>query len=213
MQESLIVLSTCALTQPCVSEVIRLLDGRGCATRIYDADGTGGRALEAEIRSGETAAVLDLSLAELAAELTGSPGGAGPDRLTAAAIRGVPQVIALGTLDCIREQPSPGTRPTATFAGVRYARTTPEENDQLGRDIAHKASAARGPTVVLVPWRGLSALDVHGGPFWWPEADAALVQSLKNWISPHVRVRELDLHVNDPAFAAAAVAALDDIIR
>src|SRR5437763_634856 len=67
---------------------------------------------------------------------------------------------------------------------------------------------ARGPTTVLIPRRGLSALDAAGGPFWWPEADAALAQSLSNWVSPHVRVRELDLHVNDPAFAAAAVAAL-----
>jgi uncharacterized protein (UPF0261 family) len=122
-------------------------------------------------------------------------------------------VIVLGALDAIRAHQTTRDRRTATFAGVRYARTVPEENDQLGREIAHKASAARGPTAVLVSRRGLSALDVDGGPFWWPEADAALVQSLKNWISPHVRLQELDLHVNDPAFAAAAVAALADISR
>jgi uncharacterized protein (UPF0261 family) len=178
--------------------------------RIYIADGAGGRALEADVGAGHVAAVLDLSLAELASELTGASGGAGPDRLTAAALRGVPQVMAVGALDAVparrdREQ-SEGR--TASFEGRYYVRTTPEENDRLGREIAHKASAASGPTTVLISRRGLSALDVDGGPFWWPEADAALVQSIYNWISPHVRVQELDMHINDPAFAAAAVDAL-----
>jgi uncharacterized protein (UPF0261 family) len=103
------------------------------------------------------------------------------------------------------------SRLLATFAGVEYLRTTPAENDRLGREVAHKASAARGPTVIVLPRAGLSALDVEGGPFWWPEADAALVQSLANWISPHVRVHELDLHVNDPAFAATVVGVFDGL--
>jgi uncharacterized protein (UPF0261 family) len=60
----------------------------------------------------------------------------------------------------------------------------------------------------LVPLRGVSAIDAEGQPFWWPEADAALFQSLRNWISPHVRLVELDLHINDPAFAHAAASAL-----
>ena len=60
----------------------------------------------------------------------------------------------------------------------------------------------------LVPLRGLSALDVRGQPFWWPEADAALFQSLRNWMSPQVELIELDLHINDPAFAEAAAGAL-----
>ena len=89
-------------------------------------------------------------------------------------------------------------------------RTTPDENDQLGKEIAHKASAAEGPTAVLVPLRGVSAIDREGQPFWWPEADAALFQSLRNWMSPHVQLVELDLHINDPAFARAAA---DTLLR
>jgi hypothetical protein len=30
-----------------------------------------------------------------------------------------------------------------------------------------------------------------------------LFQSLRQWMSPHVELLELDLHVNDPRFAAA----------
>jgi len=87
---------------------------------------------------------------------------------------------------------------------VTLMRTTPEENDRLGKEIAEKGSAARGPTCILVPLRGVSAIDAEGKPFCWPEADAALFQSLRNWISPRVELIELDMHINDPAFAEAA---------
>jgi len=137
---------------------------------------------------------------------------AGPDRLTAAALRGIPQVISLGALDMVNFGP-PETVPEKLRSRrfyqhnptVTLMRTTPDENDRLGKEIAHKASAARSPTAVLVPLRGVSAIDIEGGPFWWPEADQALFQSLRNWMSPEVQLVELDLHINDPQFAQAAV--------
>src|SRR5438045_2863028 len=74
----------------------------------------------------------------------------------------------------------------AVFGGVTYHRTRPDQADRLGQQIAFKASAARGPTAVLLPRGGLSALDVPGGPFWLPEADAALFESLRHWAGPQV---------------------------
>jgi len=96
---------------------------------------------------------------------------------------------------------------------VTLMRTTPEENDRLGKEIAEKASAAQGPTAVLVPLRGVSAIDAEGKPFWWPEADAALFQSLRNWMSPSVELIELDLHINDPAFAETASSKLLTMVQ
>ena len=74
----------------------------------------------------------------------------GRDRLTAAGLRGVPQVISLGALDMVNFGP-PETVPEK-FKGRRFyqhnptvtlMRTTPEENDRLGKEIAQKASAAK----------------------------------------------------------------------
>jgi uncharacterized protein (UPF0261 family) len=87
-------------------------------------------------------------------------------------------------------------------------RTTPEELDQIGKEIAEKASAAAGPTRILVPLKGVSAIDKEGQPFWWPEADAALSQSLRNWVHPANLLVEHDLHINDPQFAGAAAGEL-----
>ncbi|HKB37484.1 MAG TPA: Tm-1-like ATP-binding domain-containing protein, partial [Gemmataceae bacterium] len=161
-----------------------------------------------------------ITTTELADELVGGVLTAGKDRLTAAGLAGVPQVISLGALDMVNFGP-PDTVP-GRFQGRRFyqhnptvtlMRTTPEENDKLGKEIAEKASAARGPTAVLVPLRGVSAIDKEGGPFWWPEADAALLQSIRNWISPSVELIELDLHINDPAFAEVAAQTLLRFVR
>jgi uncharacterized protein (UPF0261 family) len=208
------------VTTPCVDAARVRVERAGYETLVFHATGTGGLTMETFIAEGQIAGVLDLTTTELADELAGGVLSAGRDRLTAAALRGVPQVISLGALDMVNFG-SPDSVPEkyrgrlfhAHNSSVTLMRTTPEENDQLGKEIAHKASAARGPTAVLVPLRGVSALDREGGPFWNPKADAALFQSLRNWMSPDVELVELDMHINDPAFAEAAAEKLLGFLR
>src|SRR5262249_33246209 len=80
-------------------------------------------------------------------------------------------------------------------------------------EIAEKASAARGPTAVLFPKGGVSAIDAPGKPFWWPEADQALFASLRLWMGPQVELIERAEHINDPAFAEAAASKLLQLIE
>jgi uncharacterized protein (UPF0261 family) len=207
------------VTTPCVEAARRGMEEAGYEVLVFHATGTGGLTMESFITDGMIRGVLDLTTTELADELVGGILTAGRDRLTAAGLRGVPQVISLGALDMVNFGP-PETVPEKFRARrfyqhnptVTLMRTTPEENDELGKEIAHKASAARGPTTVLVSLRGVSALDAEGKPFWWPAADAALFQSLRNWMSPHVKRIELDLHINDPAFAEMAVQTLREMM-
>jgi uncharacterized protein (UPF0261 family) len=98
-------------------------------------------------------------------------------------------------------------------ASVTLMRTNPEENDRLGKEIAEKACASRGPTVIMLPLRGVSAIDKEDGPFWWPEADEALFQSIRNWVYSDVPVIELDLHINDSAFGDEAAKTLLRLMR
>jgi uncharacterized protein (UPF0261 family) len=208
------------VTTPCVETARRETERAGFEVLVFHATGTGGMTLESFLADGLLAGVLDITTTELADELVGGILSAGRDRLTAAGLRGVPQVISVGALDMVNFGP-PETVPEKFRARrfyqhnptVTLMRTTPEENDALGKEIAHKASAARGPTAVLVPLRGVSALDAEGKAFWWPEADSALFQSLRNWMSPHVRLIELDLHINDPAFGETAARTLLEMMR
>lgn len=211
----IIVASMFGVTTPCVEQARRLLDAAGYEVVVFHATGIGGRTMESLIRDGVVAGVLDITTTELADELVGGILSAGRDRLTAAALKGIPQVISVGALDMVNFGPL-NTVPEK-FAQRRFhvhnpmvtlMRTTPEENDELGKEIAHKACASRGPTAVLLPKGGISAIDKIGGPFWWPEADQALFQSLHNWSSTSLKIQESEAHINDPEFAQLAAETL-----
>ena len=214
-EKPLVTATMFGVTTPCVEASRRIIEENGFEVLVFHATGSGGMTMESFIADGIIAGVLDITTTELADELVGGVLSAGRDRLTAAGLRGVPQVISLGALDMVNFGP-PETVPEK-FRDRRFyqhnptvtlMRTTPGENDRLGKEIAEKASAARGPTAILVPLRGVSAIDREGQPFYWPEADVALFQSLRHWLSPNVRLIELDMHINDPAFAKTAAETL-----
>ncbi|MBY0232189.1 MAG: Tm-1-like ATP-binding domain-containing protein, partial [Gemmataceae bacterium] len=215
-----LVASMFGVTTPCVQAARAELEAAGYEVLVFHATGTGGQTLEGLVEDGTAAGVLDATTTELADELVGGVLSAGPDRLTAAGRKGVPQVVGLGALDMVNFGPME-TVP-ARFAGRRFhkhnpsvtlMRTTPEENAALGREIARKLSAAVGPVSLFVPLRGVSALDREGGAFWWPEADAALFAALREGCGANVRLVERDAHVNDAAFAGAMAKALLAMLR
>ena len=92
-------------------------------------------------------------------------------------------------------------------------RTTKEENAELGRRIARKLSAAKGPTALFVPLGGVSMIDAEGQPFHDPEADAALFEELREVGDARGAAWSSTLHINDPEFAHAMVAKLDEYMK
>ncbi len=94
-------------------------------------------------------------------------------------------------------------------------RTTPEENRAIGEFIATKLNAMRGPVRFLIPEGGVSAIDKPGQPFHDPEADRTLFATIEQHFrgSGDKKLIRLPLHINDPAFADALVAAWREIAR
>lgn len=211
----LIVASMFGNTTACVTEARRILEEAGYEVLVFAATGNGGRAMEALIESGMVAGVLDVTTTEWADELCGGVLNAGPERLDAAAKAGVPAVVAPGCLDMVNFG-EPQTVP-AKYAGrtfyqhnpqVTLMRTTPEECAELGRIIAGKVNGYTAPVTVLIPRKGISVISAEGGAFYSAEADEALFSSLKSGLNPSVPVAELEVGINDPAFAAACARAL-----
>lgn len=124
----------------------RLWAARAAVRRYVDD-----RTLEADVRNGCVGLTIEMELTDVAADA---------ERLTSAALAGVPMVIAPAALP-----------------------PDPRAADRLGRDVALRASASRGPVTVLL------------GPALPPEFG----QSLRNWAGPGVTVRA----VTDLAAAAA----------
>ena len=95
----------------------------------------------------------------------------------------------------------------------RYADADdPDENARIGASIAQKLSAAKGPVAILLPGRGVSAIDKEGQPFYDPAARRALHDAIRTGVHG-IEVEELDLHINDSAFADAAARKLLELMK
>ena len=87
-------------------------------------------------------------------------------------------------------------------------RTNAAECAKLGRILAEKANAYRGPVTVLVPQKAISIISAEGKPFYDAEADAALFDAIKQHMRPGIPLIEMDCEVNAPEFAAACAKSL-----
>ncbi len=207
------------VTTPCVEHARHALEAAGYEVLVFHATGSGGAAMEQLIETGIFAGVLDITTTELADELVGGVLSAGPDRLTAAGRKGIPQVVSVGALDMVNFH-APDTVPSRFRSRQLYRhnptvtlmRTTVDENAQLGVEIGRKVAEAQGNVVVLLPKRGVSAYDIEGGVFNDPAARAALFESL-NRSAGHAVVEEHDMHINDRAFAVLAANWLIDLMQ
>ena len=207
------------VTTPCVTVARERLEALGYEVLVFHATGSGGRAMEALIRSGSIDGVLDVTTTELADEIGGGVLSAGPDRLEAAGVAGIPQVVSVGALDMINFGPLetvPERYRDRTLhvhnAGVTLMRTTPDENAELGALIARKVNRATGPVSVFIPTGGVSMIDAPGQPFHDPAADRTLLEALRGGLGPDVECVEMPVNINDPSFGLAMADRLHELM-
>jgi uncharacterized protein (UPF0261 family) len=218
-EKPLVAATMFGVTTPCVTRARERLEEFGYEVLVFHATGAGGQSMEALVRGGFLAGVLDATTTELADELVGGVLSAGPDRLEAAGAAGIPQVVSLGALDMVNFGPRETVPPQFEERNlyvhnptVTLMRTTPEECAELGAQIGRKLSAARGPTALFVPLGGISMIAVPGQPFHDAAADEALLSSLRENLDG-VETHELETDINDDAFATAMADRLDELIR
>lgn len=207
------------VTTPCIKTAKAYLEEQGYEVLVFHATGTGGRTMETLINAGFIKGVLDITTTEWCDELFGGVLNAGSHRLEAAGACGVPQVVSVGALDMVNFGPLDtvpeqyrGRNLYKHNPTVTLMRTTKEENIRLGEVVAEKLNAAKSPTALMLPLRGVSAIDGEGQPFNDPEADKALFDTLRANIGSNVELIELDSNVNDDAFALAAAKKLLELM-
>lgn len=209
------------VTTPAIMQIRNQIE-RDHECFVFHATGTGGQCLEKLIDSGYLASVIDFTTTEVADFLFGGILPCTDDRFGAIVRTGIPCVASVGAVDMVNFGPRgsvPSKYERRKFhvhnPAVTLMRTTPEENHQIGAWIVERINRMTGPTVFLLPMRGVSALDAEGQPFYDADADAALFAAVRNtWrAAPNRTLIEVEAHINDVAFAEAAVAAFRQVTR
>ena len=218
-----IAMTTAGVTTQCAMRARDILESRGYEVIAFHCNGVGAKAMEELVAEGRIAGVLDISPHDITDRLFGGIFPAAPDRMDATCRRGIPQVVVPGTTDFI------------LFAGVEsvppemlkrqhvlhnpihtHVRATYDEMRTVGRFVAERLARSTGPARVLIPGRGFTALNVAGGPMYNPSADAGFLAGLTEELARcgalTVAVEELDLHINDPRFAAALAERIDTLV-
>jgi uncharacterized protein (UPF0261 family) len=215
-----VAMTTFGSTTAAANHAIELLREHSLEILTFHAQGTGGRAAEAFMLEGQVQSSFDLTTTEVADELVGGMCSAGPDRLDAAAIAGLPQVVLPGAVDMVNFG-APNSVPPR-FAGRQFLahtpyatlmRTTPNENEEIARFIARKLNKATAPAAFVLPTRGFSAYDASGAAFFDPEADGAFREALRASLDSAIPLIEIDAHINERRCMEVAVATFMDLIR
>lgn len=216
----LIAVTSFRFAETCSQSVIRRLEQLGYKVIPFHAQGVGEDAMENLLGQGLFQGVIDLVPAGLSEQLFGGNRAARPDRLEAAGVAGIPQVVAPSGFDMIscgpleRRDTSDQLWTTRGIAKRQIsvpdqfrveARTSSEEVAEIGCRVAAKLNRAKAPACVTIPTRGWSSLSVEGGDLHSPESDAVLAPVLRGKLRDDISVVEVDAELNSEKFASVLV--------
>ena len=192
------------------------LEERGFEVAVFHATGMGGRAFEGLAAEGAFAAVMDFAPQEVSNHLFGSGITAGPDRMTNAGAKGIPQLVAPGCYDLVDfvgwQAPPERLKDRPTHAHNRLltsAMLDADERREVARAICDKLSGAKGPVEFLLPVQGCNEWDREGADLHDAEGLAAFCAEMQSACPGNVNLRQLDCHINDSEFSAAALEVFD----
>jgi uncharacterized protein (UPF0261 family) len=212
-----------SLGKSCLSYMVDLkpaLEQRGFEVAVFHTTGMGGRAFEALAEQGKFAAVLDLSLQELANQIGGSCVSAGASRLTGASRSGTPQIVAPGAADMIDFQAWQATpdalqgRPVHMHNRLIASATSGQAlREKIAREIVIRMAQAQSPSCLILPLHGIQAWDRPGEPLHDPQGLAAMISQIRGEVSKvhnsHFSLIEADCHINDDVFCEQVLTVFD----
>lgn len=207
------------VTTPAVQQITaQLREMYDCV--VFHATGTGGQSMEKLVDNGILAAAIDLTTTEVCDLLLGGVLPAHEDRFGAFVRTRIPYIGSVGAVDMVNfgaRDSIPERYHGRTFVEhnpqVTLMRTTAEENARVGEWIVARLNRMTGPVRFIIPQGGVSSLDAPDQPFFDPEADQALFDTISRGFQKTASRQLIHSpnHINDPAFCRAVVEAFDEI--
>jgi uncharacterized protein (UPF0261 family) len=205
---------------PCMYLTKKILEEKGYEVIIFAAVGSGGKTLEELIDLGVIDGVFDLVTHEIVCHLFEGLCDAGPSRLEAAGKKGIPQLVIPGKVDIVSFSAAAGV--PRRFKGRKIwmhnpdlgvVRLNKDEMSLVAEKMIEKLNRASGPTMVIIPVKGLSSYGKGWEAFYDEEADSAFFEILERGVKPDIRVVKVDAKINDERFVQKATDMLHGMMK
>ena len=226
-EKKLVGITALGVTTPAVQKVISRLEERGYDSIVFHATS---EKLDRMARDGVIDVILDLTTFETILKVLYPPevlstlsrfGEVDKSRLSSAAEKAIPQIIAPGGVDMhifpgatgIDSVPPDYRGRAWSMHGpnVVLVRTTEEELEEVGANIAERANRAAGPVAVVIPLGGFSDASRKGAPLYDPQADQGFIRALKRNLDKRIKVVEVDCNINEDAFVDEVLRTFDEM--
>ncbi len=202
------------VTGPGTDALCARLRADGHEVTVFHANGFGGAAFARWARTGAFHSTIDYTPHELTRCYVAGVHAEMPDRFTAmghlprVVLPGGVNFLGLGEKGLMRQEYI--QRPYYSHSPLfTHVKCTAREIAFCARTLGIALTRATAPVRVLIPMGGFSSEDRPGGAI----EDADLRAVFADTLEDHVPLTRLDTHINDPATAHAAAAALAEITK
>ena len=201
-----------------MTNLVPALEQRGFCVAVFHSTGLGGRTFETLCQQGYFRCVMDLCLQELINGINGSAVASGADRLTNAALHGIPQIVAPGAtniIDIVAHQSLPahlqGRESHAHNRLIESVLATADERRQLVEAIFQRLKqASKAPYQFVLPVNGVIEWDRQGEDLYNLDTLTAFNEAVLKQKKQGGAVKVIPAHINDAAFVDAVLDIFDD---
>ena len=204
------------------------LERNGYEVLGFHATGVGGAVMEQMAADGLIDGVLDLTMHEITSEYFGGGFSYGPGaavRLLKTTASRVPLVVSLGGIDFVDYNKKeanvvPNLESRKTYdhnADTVHIKITPDEARDIAKIVAKRLNTAdypaSCPVKVLIPTDGMRHNTTIGEALYDPEADKALIDTLKDNLNPNIEVIEIEGNLDTPEWGVKAAKVMLDVMN
>ena len=216
-----VAMTQLGICEICASSLRRMLEEKGYSVIGFAANGVGDQAMEEMLAKEDFFdAVIDLAPGGVGEAMFDFGRKAGPHRLEAAGLKGIPQIVSLCSVNLgsplsrnYRSRPELKNRKKLDYDKRRtFIRLSEEELIQVADNMAAKLNATKGPVTIVAPLGGWASIDKRGTEFYDAALDKVFLNELKAKLKPEIKVREVDADLDSPQFAKEVLEAFLEVM-
>lgn len=208
------------VTTKCGNYLKEMLEECGYEVLIFHCNGIGAMAMEKLVEEGKINAVIDLTPHDVMDYLFDGMMPAAENRYEIFKKCTIPTLIIPGCADIILfngmenvPEKYRGRKLVEHNKIHTHVKADYDEMYKLGRFITEKANDFSGQVEILIPEKGYSQKNCPGDVLYEPESDKGFAEAVVKYQNSKLKVKQVDMHINDSAFAQLCVQELSAMME